>query len=91
MVESEDLSAIKRAHGVPDTLEGCHTTLIDGYVIEGHMFIDIIERLLAERPAIKGISLPGMPARSPGVDGEKAGLSSSTRTERSPAKVYATA
>ncbi|MFC6388742.1 MULTISPECIES: DUF411 domain-containing protein [Methylorubrum] len=48
------------------------TFLIDGYVVEGHVPVAQVKRLLAERPAIKGISLPGMPAGSPGMDGEKA-------------------
>lgn len=65
------LLAIKREHGVPGPLQGCHTLLIDGYVVEGHVPVSLVKRLLTERPAIKGISLPGMPAGSPGMDGEK--------------------
>lgn len=65
------LAALKREHGVPEALQGCHTLLIDGYVVEGHVPAAQVKRLLAERPAIKGISLPGMPAGSPGMDGEK--------------------
>lgn len=65
------LAAIKREHGVPGPLQGCHTLLIDGYVVEGHVPVAQVKRLLSERPAIKGISLPGMPAGSPGMGGEK--------------------
>ena len=65
------LAAVKREHGVPEALQGCHTLLIEGYVVEGHVPVAQVKRLLAERPAIKGISLPGMPAGSPGMDGEK--------------------
>lgn len=65
------LASIKREHGVPSALEGCHTLLIDGYVVEGHVPVTQVKRLLSERPAIKGISLPGMPAGSPGMGGEK--------------------
>lgn len=65
------LTAIKREHGVPGPLQGCHTLLIDGYVVEGHVPVAQVKRLLSERPAIKGISLPGMPAGSPGMGGEK--------------------
>ena len=68
---THDLPLIKRQHGVSAPLEGCHTTLVDGYVVEGHVPVDAIIRLLTERPAIKGISLPGMPAGSPGMFGEK--------------------
>ncbi len=66
------LVALKREHGVPVALQGCHTLFIDGYVVEGHVPVAQVKRLLAERPAIKGISLPGMPAGSPGMDGVKA-------------------
>jgi hypothetical protein len=68
---THDLSLINRDHGVPEHLEGCHTTLLDGYVIEGHVPVAMINRLLGERPAITGISLPGMPMGSPGMAGEK--------------------
>ncbi|MGV7035027.1 DUF411 domain-containing protein [Methylobacterium symbioticum] len=69
--ETLALAALKREHGVPEPLQGCHTLLIDGYVVEGHVPVAAVKRLLAERPAIRGISLPGMPAGSPGMDGEK--------------------
>jgi hypothetical protein len=70
---TEDLTRIKRQYGVPGPLEGCHTTLVEGYVVEGHVPINALLRLLTERPDIKGISLPGMPAGSPGMSGEKTG------------------
>jgi hypothetical protein len=68
---THDLSLLHQQHGVPESLAGCHTTLIDGYIVEGHVPIDAVIRLLTEKPAIKGISLPGMPAGSPGMSGEK--------------------
>jgi hypothetical protein len=68
---THDLPLIRRQHGVPAAFEGCHTTLIDGYVVEGHVPVGPIDRLLAERPDIKGISLPGMPEGSPGMSGRK--------------------
>jgi hypothetical protein len=70
---THDLPLMKRQYGVPGELEGCHTTLIDGYVVEGHVPVNSVIRLLTERPDIKGISLPGMPAGSPGMFGEKSG------------------
>ena len=71
-VEStDDLAAIKRMHGAPEPFEGCHTTLIEGYVIEGHVPVKTLDRLLGERPDIRGISLPGMPQGSPGMSGRK--------------------
>jgi len=71
VIPTHDLSLINREHGVPSNLEGCHLMLVDGYVIGGHVPIGPIHRLLAERPAIRGITLPGMPMGSPGMTGRK--------------------
>ena len=68
---THNLSLIRREHGVPSSLAGCHTMLVDGYVVEGHMPAAALNKLLAERPKIKGISLPGMPDGSPGMTGAK--------------------
>ncbi len=68
---TRDLSAVKREHGVPRQLAGCHTMTIDGYVVEGHVPKESIKKLLRERPAIRGVSLPGMPTGSPGMTGTK--------------------
>lgn len=70
-IATHDLPLIRQEHQVPAGLAGCHTILVEGYVVEGHVSASIIERLLAERPAIKGISLPGMPTGSPGMSGPK--------------------
>jgi hypothetical protein len=70
--ETQEMSLIRRQHGVPEKLEGCHIMLIGGYVVEGHVPASAIKKLLAERPKIKGISLPGMPEGSPGMTGVKA-------------------
>lgn len=70
---THDFALIKRMYGVPDSLVGCHTTVIGSYVVEGHVPAHVIDRLLAERPNIRGISLPGMPTGSPGMDGPKMG------------------
>jgi hypothetical protein len=86
---THDLPLIKRQHEVPGALEGCHTTLIDGYVVEGHVPVSTLLRLLSERPSIKGISLPGMPAGSPGMSGAKAGPFTIYEITDGPAKVYA--
>jgi hypothetical protein len=68
-----DLTLIKRQHGVPEEFDGCHTMLIDGYVVEGHVPVATLNKLLTERPDIKGIFLPGMPLGSPGMGGAKTG------------------
>jgi len=71
VIPTRDLPAIKQAQKVPARLEACHTTLIDGYVFEGHVPVESINRVLKERPMIKGLSVPGMPAGSPGMTGVK--------------------
>jgi hypothetical protein len=67
-VDLDDLAPIKRKHGVPAALEGCHTALVAGYVIEGHVPSDLIDRLLRERPRFAGLGIPGMPLGSPGME-----------------------
>jgi hypothetical protein len=72
VVELADLDPIKRKHGVAEKFQGCHTLEVGGYVVEGHVPAKVIDKLLAEKPAIKGVSLPGMPDGSPGMSGTKA-------------------
>lgn len=60
--------AVKREHGVPDRLASCHTALVEGYVIEGHVPAGDVKRLLDERPDIKGLAVPGMPVGAPGME-----------------------
>lgn len=64
----QNLTEIKIRHQVPIELQSCHTAIVDGYVIEGHVPVQEIERLLSERPDIVGIGVAGMPAGSPGMD-----------------------
>lgn len=73
VVASPDLNAVKREYDIPQQLAACHTMPIEGYVVEGHVPVSVIERLLDERPDIRGISLPGMPLGSPGMSGQKQG------------------
>ncbi len=68
-VDASDLAQIKGRYGVPSELASCHTAIVDGYVVEGHVPADIIQRLLKERPAVAGIAVPGMPVGSPGMEG----------------------
>jgi hypothetical protein len=70
---TNDLAEISRKAGVPEELEGCHTSFIGGYVVDGHVPVKAIRKLLDEKPTIAGITLPGMPPGSPGMDGEKIG------------------
>ena len=64
----EDMNAVKEKYGVPAKLGSCHTSLVGGYVVEGHVPADVVKRLLAERPKVAGLSVPGMPASAPGMD-----------------------
>jgi hypothetical protein len=63
-----DVNLYKQKHGVPPQLASCHTALVDGYVIEGHVPADDVIKLLRERPEIIGIAVPGMPMGSPGME-----------------------
>ncbi|MDX8380902.1 MAG: DUF411 domain-containing protein [Ghiorsea sp.] len=67
----EDMDAIKSKYDVSEKLASCHTAIIDGYVIEGHVPAEDIDRLLSERPDIIGLSAPGMPMQSPGMQQEE--------------------
>ena len=69
---TNDLAEISRNAGVPEELEGCHTMFAGGYVVDGHVPVEVVRKLLAERPQIAGITLPGMPSGSPGMGGSKA-------------------
>lgn len=63
-----DLRAVRLARGLPDALASCHTGVIGGYVVEGHVPAADVVRLLAERPDAVGITVPGMPLGSPGME-----------------------
>jgi hypothetical protein len=63
-----DLKPIKAKYGVPDELHSCHTGVIGGYVVEGHVPADVIAKLLEERPKVDGLAVPGMPLGSPGME-----------------------
>jgi hypothetical protein len=64
-----DVQAIKRRYRVPAALSSCHTALVGGYVVEGHVPADLISRLLREKPKVLGLAVPGMPVGSPGMEG----------------------
>lgn len=73
MINTNDMQSIKTKYGVPEKLEGCHTATIGGYVLEGLIPAENIKQLLAERPPVKGLSVPGMPVGAPGMPGNKKG------------------
>lgn len=71
VVDVQDVEQIKNEYSIPPELRSCHTTVIGNYVVEGHVPLEAIEKLLTEKPDIKGIALAGMPSGSPGMPGAK--------------------
>jgi hypothetical protein len=67
VIDSSDLAAVFREHAVPDKLVSCHLMTVGRYTVVGHVPVDVVQKLLREHPAIRGISLPGMPGGSPGM------------------------
>lgn len=67
--DTRDLMVVKRDAGVPTQLSSCHTAIVDGYVVEGHIPAEHVKSLLADRPDVAGIAVPGMPIGSPGMEG----------------------
>jgi len=67
-MDMPDLSLVKQKYGVKPALQSCHTAVVNGYVIEGHVPADVVTQMLREKPAIVGIAAPGMPVGSPGME-----------------------
>ena len=67
----DDLSALKAQHGIAPQLQACHTAIVDLYIVEGHVQARDIQRLLRERPAARGLAVPGMPLGTPGMGMEQ--------------------
>lgn len=68
-IDTTDVEAVKRRYGVASEHAACHTAVVGGYVVEGHVPAEDIRRLLAQRPPITGLAVPGMPVGSPGMEG----------------------
>ncbi len=68
ITETRKMWGVKRMAGVPKDLDSCHTATVGGYVVEGHVPASDIKRLLSQRPDVKGLSVPGMPIGSPGME-----------------------
>ena len=67
-IKLKDMQTVKRKHGVPANLASCHTAIINGYIIEGHVPAGDIKRLLVEKPMVSGLSVPAMPSGTPGME-----------------------
>ena len=70
MTDDPERAAFRASLGVPDSAASCHTAVVDGYAIEGHVPAEAIRQLVTQRPAAAGLALPGMPADSPGMGGD---------------------
>ena len=89
-VSTNDLTVMGQKYGIPDDLQPCHISLIGGYIVGGHTPIDVIDRLLSEKPQIIGITLPDMPEGMPGMPGTKPGPLDIYEIGKAQPKVYAT-
>jgi hypothetical protein len=69
--DTPNMAEIKRTLGVPDALTSCHTAMVNGYLIEGHVPAADIDQLLAKKPRVAGLAVPGMPMGSPGMEGAR--------------------
>jgi hypothetical protein len=68
VVNTDDMTPVKQRVGIPPGKGSCHTAEVDGYFVEGHVPAEDVKRLLAEKPAARGIVVPGMPVGSPGME-----------------------
>jgi hypothetical protein len=89
-VSTNDLTVMGQKYGIPDDLQPCHISLIGGYIVGGHIPIEVVNRLLSEKPQIAGITLPGMPEGTPGMPGRKPGPLQIYEIGKGAPKVYAT-
>lgn len=90
-IDQVDLTPIKRQQGVPEPLSSCHTAIVEGYTIEGHVPADVIRKLLRERPPVVGLAVPGMPMGSPGMEAATSQPYEVYTFDRSgPKEIYAT-
>jgi len=72
-ITTENMNSIKDKYNIPREMQSCHTSITEGYFVEGHVPIEAVNKLLTEKPEIDGIALPDMPAGSPGMPGQKTG------------------
>src|SRR5258708_8014752 len=91
IVPTHDLPLLDDKYGIPTDLQPCHLSLIGGYVVGGHVPIEVINRLLSEKPNITGITLAGMPLGSPGMSGEKTEPFKIYEIAKGSRRVYSTA
>jgi len=73
VVVLSDIDSLMDTLGIPEGLRACHVSIVEGYLVVGHVPAEAIGKLLSERPGVRGISLPGMPSGSPGMPGPREG------------------
>ncbi len=73
VISTENMELIHERYGIPDDMESCHTAIFGDYAVEGHIPLEAVNDLLAKKPDLDAIALPGMPAGSPGMPGIKSG------------------
>lgn len=71
LVNTTDMASIKQKYGIPEKLEGCHTAIVQGYVVEGLVPAQFVQKMLREHRPMAGLALPGMPVGAPGMPGAK--------------------
>jgi len=90
VIPTNDLTVMGQKYGIADNDQPCHISLIGGYVVGGHIPIEVVNRLLSEKPQITGVTLPGMPEGTPGMPGSKPGPLQIYEIGKGQPKVYAT-
>lgn len=90
VVPTHDLPLLYEKYGIATALQPCHLSLMGDYVVGGHVPVEVVNRLLAEKPAIAGITLPGMPLGSPGMNGRKTAPFQIYEIAKGSRKIYAT-
>jgi hypothetical protein len=88
-VPTHDLALFDEKYGIPPELAPCHISLVDDFVVGGHVPVEVVNRLLTEKPKITGITLPGMPPGSPGMTGKKLAPFEIFEITEKPYKLYA--
>jgi hypothetical protein len=89
-IATNELTVMGENYGIADNLQPCHISLIDDYVVGGHIPIEVIDKLFSEKPQLVGITLPGMPVGTPGMPGKKPGPLQIYEIGKGPPKIYAT-
>ena len=90
VVPTHDLPLMYEKYGIAEDLQPCHISLLGNYVVGGHVPMEVVKRLLAEQPAITGVTLPGMPLGSPGMNGKKTAPFTVYEIAKDSRRVYAT-